>query len=499
MSIQRRGFFKLLAIGAVATAAGALTTSCSSTTSATIDNLQQTHTGARQLGYSDIAFGQKVDVLIVGSGAAGLSAAMAPSEAGKKVLIVDKNSLLGGDSFNATGIMHVKGTELQQKTGLSGTADDAWHERKQGLSDVSDPTMLKLLENICRAKTDWVNSAISHYKSLFADPATYVSSGTPEDVIMCKPSLGSMENVLTPIRDQLSMQGVSFRLNLTATYLIVDSNNIVSGVRFFAPDTFSNVDIAAEKVIVATGGFSANGQMMHQNLPGQEHIGSATYLADGSGSKLCQLLNTTTTDMSKEANLASDIPVVGGWGLFGPIVAVGPDAKRFAREDQQFACSNACQWRGLGYWWSIFDNQLASGVQASSIAKITQKQGNRYVGACDSTDALAQATGLSASQLKDTLSTYNSAANKGDDADFGKKSFLRPLSSPLYAFKQYPVRIRTIGGMRTDDNARLMNTSGATVQNVFCCGSCAAGRSEGMLDDAAFGLIAGRTATAELS
>ena len=83
----------------------------------------------------EVSFSSEADVLVVGSGIAGLSAAMAPLEAHRSVMIVDKLELLGGESYSATGVMYVSGSALQKRAGIATTTEQAWDARKQAYAD----------------------------------------------------------------------------------------------------------------------------------------------------------------------------------------------------------------------------------------------------------------------------------------------------------------------------------------------------------------------------
>src|SRR5699024_9800913 len=90
-----------------------------------------TEAEATAVGQPPVSFSTSVDVLVVGSGIAGLSAAMAPAEAGLSVMVAEKLSLLGGESYSSNGIMHVAGSKLQQAAGIAQTAEEAWPARKK--------------------------------------------------------------------------------------------------------------------------------------------------------------------------------------------------------------------------------------------------------------------------------------------------------------------------------------------------------------------------------
>lgn len=491
--MDRRTFMKLGLVGIGAAGLGAAASSCAATGSSVAP--AQSSAGKRVRGATDVSFGQSVDALIVGSGAAGLSAAMPLVEAGHSVVIAEKDSLLGGDSFLSTGIFRVVGSDFQKKAGVDGSIDDAWNAKKATFTsdERGDARFMALQEAIFRAQPEWIDKAVS-YQAEFQDPSAYVKAGSPADLVIPKAGLGTMTGVLTPIRDALSEKGAVFRTNLTATNFIVNEKNLICGMRFYASESESNVDVEARIVIMATGGFACNRAMVHDNLPQREHLGVYPYLSDGSGIQMMARSQAARDDLSLPGPLIGDIPVVSAWGLFGPIVAVSPLGARFAREDDRNACAEAAFEQGFGSWWSIFDSQIAEGVQASSAARAVQNNPRSVVGPCNSLDDLAQAMRVDADALKSSFDEYDQAVEAGKDEKFGRTAFLKSLKPPYHAIVQHPIAYKTLGGVRTDERAQVLTATNERIANLLAAGSCAAGRSEGMAHNAAFGLIAGRTA-----
>ncbi len=491
--MQRRAFIKAAATATVLAAGGSLALGCSSTETTASSSVADTN--ASLADSNDVSFDTSVDVLIVGSGAAGLAAAMDPSEAGLSVLVAEKNSLLGGESFSSMGVLRVLGTQIQKAAGHDESADDVWNKRKSALADqgVTDTATLSLQEAISRCAAEWVDRAITRYGSQIMDPSDYLSTGVEENILIPSAGLGDLTNVLAPIRDKLAEQGVTYRLGVAAENFILDSTGAVIGLRLFAPDTSTHIDVKARAVVLAAGGFCCNQKLMTDNLPGQAPIGCCTYLSDGAVLQLSERLKAGTADLSQEAHLVSDIPQVGAWGCFGPTVAVDMRGRRFAREDEQFALADGCRGHGLGFWWSIFDNQLSQGTVANSLAKTFQKTAiaDRLVGPFNSLEDLAGAMDIDSSTLAKTMESYESGVKSGNDAQ-GRTRFLKTLSAPYYAIKQYPVRFRTLGGLKTDASARVLDGNDIVITNLYACGSNAAGRSTGIVDNAAYGLVAGK-------
>lgn len=484
--MDRRNFIRLMGIGAAA--AATVTAGCSPAGSSSNEN-SYTATNA-----AAVSFSTTCDVLVVGSGIAGLSAAMAPSEAGLKVIVADKDTLLGGESYSASGVMEVYGAKLQSDSGVEKTADDAWQARKAAIAlrypDAETPAE-SLLQQISAQRPAWVDRMQQHYHANFMDPSEYLDTGTADSVIVPKSGIGGMDDIMNPLRDQLTSQGVEFRTDEELEAFITDETGALCGARFFSPDSQKVADVKASCIVLAAGGYTTNQKLFSENLPQLLTTGSCTHLADGQVLQLAVRLGAATLNMDLQPDLLGDVPAVDTWCLFAPVVAVSADGKRFAREDQRYSCPNACFEQKLEYWWTVFDQQMSSGMQSSSAAKVIEKYPDSYVGPCDTLDDLASAMNVPTDTLKATMEAFGKAADAGKDDDFGRTAFLKALSAPYYAIRQTPVRFRTVGGLRIDATCQVLDTAGSAIGNLYACGSCAAILSDGFLDNAASGLLAG--------
>lgn len=488
--MERREFFKLAGASAATLALGGALLACEADRS--MPSEPETGDANSIVGSPAISFAESVDVLIVGSGIAGLSAAMDPAERGKTVLIVEKRDLLGGESFEANGVFHVSGTELQKRAGISKTSSDAWKERKAELEEEGDTDNLPFKQELLMAQVEWVDRASSDYKAAFADPKEYADAAGHESILLPKKGIGDMESIMAPIKEVLSGKGVSFTLGMTARSFIVDSGNKPAGMRFVSEKTGKAFDVKAKKIVIAAGGFCANQAMVDQNMPDQTHISNLSVHSTGDGIDLATSIGGQTADMDRSAPLISDVPQVSAWGLLGPIINLSPYGERFAREDQLGKTATECASQGLGFWWTVFDKQVFEGPLSRSVAMVTSKRKTRLVGPFDELDDLADAMRVPRNALEDAFDRYGKAVDAGKDADFGRMGNLKKIGGPYYAIKQFPARYKTLGGMVTNGSGELTGLAGTPLGNVYCCGSAAAGSANGLAACAAFGMIVGK-------
>lgn len=500
--MERRAFFKLAGISAATLAVGGTLGACEAGTLP--DNPLTPNSEASEaadkaavMGQPAVSFASDVDVLIVGSGVAGLSAALDPVEAKRSVLIVDKLDLLGGESYESNGVMRVAGTDIQQQAGVKTSVDDAWNARKKELTAAGFDD-LDFAKTLFSTSTDWVNRLAADYGAQFADPKTYAQGNANAAILLPKNGLGDMQSVMMPLRDGLSNKGATFSTGHRAVAFILDENNVACGMRFCVESGTSVLDVRARRIVIATGGFASSQPLVHAHTPDRERVGCYTVASMGEGQQLCALAGGQLLDMDKAAPLTSNLPQVTAWGLFGPTLIVDALGRRFAREDVENAAADACFADERGYWWTIFGKQLMESGQSRSIAEVTSKNAKRLVGPCDEVEDLAEAMGLPSDALNDAFERYNGFAKAGKDDDFGRTRFLQELEGPFYALKQVPQRYKTRGGVKTDQSGQVLSVVGAAVPHVYCCGSAAAANIGGLASNGAFGMLVGKAVAQSL-
>lgn len=500
--MERRAFFKLAGLSAAMLAAGGALGACDVqqeiSTALTPTTTADDGTGAATVvGEPAVSFAQTVDVLVVGSGVSGLSAAMALLDARRSVMIVDKLDLLGGESYDSNGVLYAAGTKVQQDAGVKRTVDQAWIIRKQELKD-SGVDDVDFAQNLFEGAREWVDLLADDYGAQFADPETYEDEGVSGFVLLPKNGLGDMESIMVPLRDGLSSKGATFQTGQRAVAFILSDTGAVCGVRFVATKGSAVMDVRAHCVVLATGGFASSQPLVHAYTPDWERAGCYTTASMGEGQLLCAAVRGELENMDKHAPLTSDLPQAAAWGLFGPTVIVDALGNRFAREDSMNDAADACYSGARGYWWTVFDKQLAESSQSRSIAQLTSKQSRRFIGPFDSLEELADEMGAPQETLKKTFERYDGMVDAGKDDDFGRTLFLDKLEGPYYALKQLPVRYKTRGGVRTDDGGRVLTAAGTVVPNVYCCGAVASKGVEGLASCGSFGLMVGRAVATAL-
>lgn len=478
MTLSRRDFLKVGGASCLVASASVALTGCAPG-GGDADSLAET--GEEMLvGYQPVSFTEEVDILIIGSGYAGLAAAMAPALAGKKILIAEKQARIGGDSATSCCFMFANGTELQQAAGNPLTIDEYWEASAEKLS--AGWEQYEWFGDWVRGKTyantRFVDSAINDFGAKFQEPCTEEELprlfGT---VILPGDGIGSGgPNILQPIAAKLKDLGVETRCDLRATALIKDGEGAVIGCRFEDMITGKLTDVRAAATVLATGGFADNGEMVLEYLPAWANFGQMVHGCLGEGHRMAVAAGAQLFGMEssfERCNLMGDVPNCTTWGYWTPIVLVLPNGKRFIEEAQSHDAAQAAVDAGYREWWSIFDQRAFEARAIShSVEGNVKSHSDVYVTA-DTLEDLALGMDMPVDNLKATFERYDELVAGGEDLDFGKKAWLESLQPPYHALKLNVCRYKTSGGVMVGPNNQVLDTTDAEIPGLYAAGAVA--------------------------
>ena len=474
MELSRRNFLKLGGASCIVLGAGALA-GCSPKGGE--EGSAPAAEGENLAGYQNVNFSKEADVLIIGTGYAGLAAAMEPALAGKSIIFADKRPVTGGDSLGSCSFMFASGTKLQQDAGLPTTIDQYWEASAEKLSAADDHEWVpEWVKGKTYANTAFVDVAMEKFGCEFQEPCT--EEELPRlfsSVILPKEGIGSGgKYILTPLENKLREMGAEFLLDTCATALIVNAEGAVVGCRFQDTNTGKITDIKAGSVVLATGGFADNGEMVYDNIPDWANMPQLVHGCTGDGHKLGIAAGGALHGMDSSyqyCNLMGDIPNCTTWGYWTPIVLVLPNGKRFIKEDQSHDAGLACVEAGYRQWWSIFDHKAFERRPiAASVESNIKAHADAYVTA-DTVEELAQKMDVPVSTLVETFARHDELMASGEDTDFGKTTWLEPLEAPFHALKLNVCRYKTSGGFMVGPNNQVIDEDGNEIPGLYACGA----------------------------
>ena len=308
---------------------------------------------------------------------------------------------------------------------------------------------------------------------------------------------------IVPILEKnLQDAGVEIILNTTVDTILTDANGAACGVSGVANDG-SKLTVNADAVILTTGGFGANLDMVVSYKP--ELAGFMTTNAagiQGQGIKMAEALGAATVDMNQiqihptvEANTAALITE----GLRGDgAILVNAEGKRFFDEVSTRDKVSAAEIAQTGsYSYLIVDQAMAD---ASNVIQGYIKKG--FTTQCETYEELAKALGMDEAAFAETMNTWNGYVEAKNDPEFGRTSFANPLNTaPYYAIKVTAGVHHTMGGLKINPAAEVLTEDGSAIAGLFAAGEVTGGvhganrlGGNAVADFVVFGRIAAQSA-----
>ena len=486
------------------------------------------------------------DVVIVGAGGAGMTAAITAAAEGKSVVIVESQSMVGGNSVRATGGMNAGKTVYQDEnefgesagvektlkaaaekyadnetiTALAKTVSEQWAAYQAnptgyfdsvelmeldtmiGGKGINDPALVETLCSNSADAIDWLDEhgITLHSVSSFGG-ASVKRIHRPVDAEGKTVSVGSY--MIPLLEENCEKAGVQMMLNTTATEILTDDNGAAVGIKATGASG-ETVTINAKAVVLTTGGFGANLDMVVEYKP--ELKGFMTTNASGilgQGIKMAQAIGADTVDMDQiqihptvEANTAALITE----GLRGDgAVLINAEGKRFIDEVGTRDVVSAAEIAQTGsYSWLVVDQAM---VDASSVIQGYIKKGYTVTG--ETYEELGKAMGVDEAAFAETMNTWNGYVEAKNDPDFGRTSFANKLdTAPYYAIKVTAGVHHTMGGLKINTNTEVLNENGEIIPGLFAAGEVTGGvhganrlGGNAVADFTVFGRIAGAAAS----
>ena len=487
----------------------------------------------------------EADVVIVGAGGAGMTAAITAANEGKSVVVVESQAMVGGNSVRATGGMNAAKTVYQDEntfeqaagvektlasaaekyadnetiTALAATVAEQWAAYQAnptgyfdsvelmeldtmiGGKGINDPALVETLCEGTADAIDWLdeNGITLHNVSSFGGASVkriHRPVGDDGKVV----SVGSY--MIPRLQQACEKAGVQILLSTTAEEILTDGGKAV-GIKATGA-AGETVTVNAKAVILASGGFGANLDMVVEYKP--ELKGFMTTNAPGilgQGIAMAQAIGADTVDMDQiqiHPTVQYDSAALITEGLRGDgAILVNAEGKRFIDEvGTRDVVSAAEVAQTGGYSWLVVDQKMAD---ASSVIQGYIKKGYTVEG--KTYEELAEAMGVDSAAFAETMANWNQCVADKTDAEFGRTSFANPLdTAPYYAIKVTAGVHHTMGGLKIDTNTEVLDADGNAIPGLFAAGEITGGvhganrlGGNAVADFTVFGRIAGKAAS----
>ena len=411
-----------------------------------------------------------VDIVIVGAGGAGMTAAIKSAEAGKNVLIVEKMPYAGGNTTRATGGMNAAETHYQKEQGIDDTVEQYVKDTMEGGHNLNDPALVQALAEGSAPAIDWLDSIGAQLpKIAFTGGSTNPRAHALED--------GSAVGIylVSAFKKQLEEKNIPVLYNTTVTEIIMKDGRAV-GVK--ADSETADYTINAKAVILATGGFGGNEQMIVENNPALAgYVSTNAPGATGDGIVMAQEVGADVVDMDQiqlhptveQRTRMLITEAVRGNGA----ILVNKEGKRFVNEMETRDFVSAAEIEQTdGCAYVIFDQNLRDNVAA-----VEKYFGIGVVSEGATIEDLAGEIGLDPVVLSRTLADWNKAVANQKDPEFGRTTAMDAdlSTAPYYAILIAPGIHHTMGGLKIDVNGEVLNTKGKAIPGLFAAGEVTGG------------------------
>ena len=407
------------------------------------------------------------DVVVVGGGLAGLSAAIKAKEAGAEVILIEKLGMLGGSSSLSGGGLGATNTSVQKENGIEDTNEawkQLWAERQATSpreSQYPDWDRVDWLIENSAASIDWYLSLGYQFRvpeGFGVDPVKRLHFPYPE-------GYGSV--MIGYLEEKAAELGVTIMKETPATELITEGGAVV-GVRA------GELTFNSKSVVLACGGFARSEEMINRFVPEVAEYFDNTVSGvgnTGDGIRMAEAVGAVTYEDNWVIGqgLMSPVREMNSFYWYGNYVFINQDGERFTNEGGHYAIVyNDGVYKSPGGSFMLFDSSEAFAAFAQAAKDVGDSE---YIFKEDTLEELAAVIGVDAARLTATIGTYNQAANGGQDA-FGKPAAqCVPLTEgPFYAVRFTPCNMGTFGGVKTTDGFEVVDAAGAPIPGLYAAG-----------------------------
>lgn len=438
-----------------------------------------------------------VDIVVVGAGSAGMTAAIKAAEAGANVLIVEKQGFLGGgDSMFSSTSIRAGGSQFQTEEHQSA---DAFYEYLAAAGakhrpDVVDYEALRIYADRSGEIVDWLVELGVPYGNVV------------DSSFSVKTTDGSAPGThnIRALENRVKELGIEYRVNTKATEILMDNGTAV-GVKVNDGDCEYNIN--AKATIICTGGYSNNPDLVAKYAPDWTNrpttgapscTGDGILMAEAIGAKI------TNMDQVKANALCYVLNGVGIslTAITSYSVVINHEGERFMDENAGTVVGRATelmkQTNHEGY--AVFDQ-----TTIDTLALISGYNDSGYFMKADTLEELADMMGVDKDTFVATMDAYNkeAAASQEPGYESAKKEVI--TDAPYYAALVTPSMQSSYGGITVDHSSRVLDVNDNIIPGLYAAGatsghSCCAGEvGAALIVCFVFGAIAGETAAAEIA
>lgn len=426
------------------------------------------------------------DVVVVGAGSAGALAALSLAEQGKSVILLEKMAFIGGSSAACGGGLFISGTQAQMDAGIESDAEAAAaHIFKTG-HDLNDPALVPILANQNGPMLDWL---VQNYG---VEYTIGESDGSPfGHYSLVGGGSGFMKGMKAALDKE---ENIDLMLSTEAKELVV-TDGTVTGVK--AVGGGKEYTISGKAVILTTGGFSCNEELIADSLPGYAINYGPTYLT-GDGHRMAMDLGGQLIHPEWIAVKSNGIETSPRTGIYlqarntiaketGAILVnksgvrvvkeEAPDSQMvdayLAQEDQSLYM--VMDQAGYDIFLKVGESSHQFTPEAAEGWLTDEASALPVLVKGDDLAAAAAAAGVDGAALGSTVAGYNKMVEAGEDTEFGHAVSTPLGEGPYYILKLNLRYCQTLGGMAANGDLQLLGADGKPIPGLYGAGELVGG------------------------
>ncbi|MGZ9586794.1 flavocytochrome c [Paenibacillus marinisediminis] len=421
---------------------------------------------------------QNFDVVVIGAGGAGFSAAIEAKKAGANVVILEKMPTVGGNTLISGGEMNAPGNWVQQAVGITDDSVELFYEdTMKGGDNLGNPEMVRILAEQATGSAEWLRDEI---KVEFLPDQLFQFGGHSRKRALIPVGHTGAEPIkkLKAKTDELQ---IPVKTEMKAEKLLTDANGRVTGVEATSGSGQKITFNASKGVVIASGGFGSNIDMRKQYNPvyDESYMSTDTPGTTGDGIIMAQAINADITNMESIQTYPVCNPKTGVISLvadsrFDGAILINQGGNRFVEElERRDVISKAILAQEGGYAYQLWNQDLEeiSKTIAAHPDEYEQLVKDGLLYKADTIEDAAKHFNIDPAKLQATVDKVNEYAKTGKDLDFKHRGGLASLEKgPYYIMKAVPSVHHTMGGLVIDKETRVLDTEGKAIEGLYAAG-----------------------------
>ena len=417
------------------------------------------------------------DVVVIGAGGAGFSAAITARNAGANVVLLEKMPAVGGNSLISGAEMNVAKNWVQPKLGINDDSPELHaQDTFKGGDGKGDMKVINVMTHEALDAAKWCRDYLG---VRFEDDNLFFFGGHSRKRALIPVGHTGTE-FIAKFQAKADELGIPVITNMKAEELIKNKDGRVVGVKA-TMDGSEYTFNAKGGVVLATGGFGANPEMVKKYNPKIDErfkttdapgtTGEALYMAERAGAELVNMGYIQTYPICDP--LSGAIELIADARFDGAIM-LNQEGKRFVEELQRRDVLSEAILNQTGrYCWVLWNDKIGS------ISNTVKAHANEYeaftkqgiMTTCDDLKCIADFTKIPFDQLQKTVKRVSDMAGKGNDKDFNHRSGLVDMQQgKYYVIKAVPSTHHTMGGVRINEKAEALTAEGKVIPGLWAAG-----------------------------